>query len=226
VTHPRVVALVAAHNEAESIAGVVSALLSLEPVSDVVVAVDGSTDRTAQAAAAAGATVLPAGRRRGKGQAVEAALAQAPTAEVFVLVDGDVGDTASEMDRVLAPVLAGDLDLAIGVLPPLQGGGFGLVKHMAGAFIRALTRFDPRAPLSGQRAVRASALEACRPLAGGFGLETAMTIDAARLGFRIGEVDVAMSHRATGRGFSGFAHRGRQGADILRAVLPRALRIR
>jgi hypothetical protein len=153
-------------------------------------------------------------------------LARAPGADVFVLVDGDVGDTASEIDRVLAPVLAGDLDLAIGVLPPLEGGGFGLVKRMASGFIRALTRFDPRAPLSGQRAVQSAVLEACRPLAGGFGLETAMTIDAARLGYRIGEVDVAMSHRATGRGFSGFAHRGRQGADILRAVLPRVLRIR
>ena len=53
-----------------------------------------------------------------------------------------------------------------------------------------------------------------------------MTIDAARLGFRVGEVPVAMTHRATGRTMSGFLHRSRQGADIAWAVLPRALKLR
>jgi glycosyltransferase involved in cell wall biosynthesis len=226
VTRPHVVALVAAYNEEQGIARVVKSLLSLDPVAEVVVAADGSTDRTAQEAATSGAHVLLASGRRGKGGAIEAALAQGRGADVYVLVDGDVGDTAAEVARVLAPVLAGDLDLAIGVLPPLGGGGFGMVKRMAGMFIGRLAGFAPRAPLSGQRAATARTLEACRPLAAGFGLETAMTIDAARLGFRIGEVDVEMSHRATGRGFSGFLHRGRQGADILRAVVPRALRIR
>jgi glucosyl-3-phosphoglycerate synthase len=97
---------------------------------------------------------------------------------------------------------------------------------MSAAVIRALTGFASQAPLSGQRAVTARALSECRPLASGFGVETAMTIDALRLGFRVGEVPVAMTHRPTGRGASGFAHRGRQGADILRAVAPRAVGLR
>jgi hypothetical protein len=101
-----------------------------------------------------------------------------------------------------------------------------MVKRVAAWFIGRLTGFDPAAPLSGQRAVRAEVLRACRPFADRFGLETAMTIDAARLGYRVGEVDVRMTHRATGRGFSGFLHRGGQAADILRAVLPRAFRLR
>ena len=63
-------------------------------------------------------------------------------------------------------------------------------------------------------------------MAARFGLETAMTIDAVRLGFRVGEVPVAMSHRPTGRGLQGFVHRGRQGADILLAVAPRAAGLR
>jgi hypothetical protein len=169
---------------------------------------------------------LATGRRRGKGQAVEAAIAAAPPAEIYLLVDGDVGQTASEATKLLDAVAAGRLDLAIGRLPVLPGGGFGLVRRMAERLIRSLAGFDAKAPLSGQRAVRREALEACRPLAAGFGLETAMTIDAARLGFRIGEVDVAMTHRPTGRGISGFLHRGGQAVDILRAMLPRALRLR
>ena len=69
-------------------------------------------------------------------------------------------------------------------------------------------------------------LDACRPLAPGFGVETAMTIDAVRLGFRVIEVAVAMRHRPTGRGVRGFAHRGRQGVDAARAAVPRLAGLR
>jgi hypothetical protein len=100
------------------------------------------------------------------------------------------------------------------------------VKAMAARLIRLVTGFEARAPLSGQRALTADALEASRPLARGFGLETAMTMDLARLGFRIGEIPVEMSHRATGRGLEGFVHRARQGLEILAAALPRLARLR
>jgi len=162
----------------------------------------------------------------GKGAALEAALDWIGRADGFLVVDGDVRGTAAEAAPLLGEVLSGRLDLAVGVLPPQEGGGLGTVKRMAAFLIRRMTGFEARAPLSGQRAVTATALEACRPLAGGFGLETAMAIDAVRLGLRVGELEVRMAHRPTGRGPAGFAHRGRQGVDILRAVLPRALRVR
>ena len=53
-----------------------------------------------------------------------------------------------------------------------------------------------------------------------------MTVDAVRLGFRVVEIDVEMSHRATGRTVGGFVHRGRQGVHVLAAMVPRLLRIR
>ena len=62
-----------------------------------------------------------------------------------------------------------------------------------------------RAPISGQRALRASVLEDVLPFAPGFGMEIGMTIDAARAGHRIAEVELDLSHRATGRTLSGFA---------------------
>ena len=223
---PRVVAIVAALDEEDSIAETVKALAGIEPVSEVVVIADGSTDRTGEEAAWAGARVMVAPRRLGKGGAVDSALDRVEPGDVYLLVDGDVGETAAETEALLQEMVAGRLDLAIGRLPLQEGGGFGLVKAFSRWAIRTITRFDPEEPLSGQRAITREALQACRPLASGFGLETAMTIDAVRLGFRVREVPVDMRHRPTGRTLTGFAHRARQGLDILRAVIPRGFGLR
>ncbi len=187
---------------------------------------DGSTDGTPEAAARSGARVVLAPAHVGKGSALEGALDRMAPADVYLLIDGDVGSTASEATAVLAPVLSGSLELCVGRLPRLGGGGFGTVKRVARWFIRAGSGFDATEPLSGQRATRGFVLEACRPVARGFGLETGMTMDAARLGFRVGEVDLRMTHRATGRGIPGFLHRGRQGWEVLRAALPRLAGLR
>jgi glycosyltransferase involved in cell wall biosynthesis len=197
-------------------------------MASVVVIADGCTDDTVEEARGAGATVLVSPARKGKGQAVEAALRWPglSSTDVYVLVDADVGDTATEVATLVDAVLSGAADAAIGVLPPLEGGGFGIVRTMASRLIRASRGFETSAPLSGQRALTRIALDACRPLADGFGLETAMTMDLVRLGFRVVEVPVDMTHRATGRGFEGFVHRGRQGVDIVRAAVPRLLGIR
>jgi len=223
----RAVAFVPAHDEEDTIARTVKELLALPAIAQVVVVADGCSDRTATEAVGAGARVLVTPRRLGKGEALEGALRLAGgPSDLFLFVDADVGDTAGEVSALLDEVASGRASLAIGVLPPLEGGGFGLIKRMAAELIRALTGLSVRAPLSGQRALTRDALEACRPLARGFGVETGMTIDAARLGLRIVEVPVPMRHRPTGRSPRGFAHRARQGVDILRGVVPRALRLR
>jgi hypothetical protein len=65
-------------------------------------------------------------------------------------------------------------------------------------------------------------MDLVRPLADGFGVETAMTIDAVRAGLRVIEVPIdALDHRPTFRDPAGFLHRARQGWDIARAVGPR-----
>jgi glycosyltransferase involved in cell wall biosynthesis len=68
VTEPGLTVLVAARDEEHRIGGTVAALREVFPEADVVVAVDGSRDRTASVAADAGARVVPL-PRRGKGQA-------------------------------------------------------------------------------------------------------------------------------------------------------------
>jgi hypothetical protein len=48
-----------------------------------------------------------------------------------------------------------------------------------------------------------------------------MTVDAVRAGYRIGEYELDLSHRVTGRSFRGFLHRGRQFADFVAAYRAR-----
>jgi hypothetical protein len=226
VTAPRVVALVPAHNEADRIGGTIAALRSLPALTEVVVVDDGSDDTTASVALAAGASVFKVRRRAGKGGALEGALRRIAPADVWLLADGDLGASARGLSAVLSEVLEGRADMAIAVLPPVQGGGFGLVKRAAARAIRLLSGFEGHESLSGQRAVTGETLAACRPVARGFGVEAALTIDAVRRGFRVVELEAGLSHRPTGRDLQGFAHRGRQGLDILLALVPRALGLR
>ena len=221
MTQLRVVAVVPARDEAGRVGETVRALRQLEDLHEVVVVDDGSTDGTADEASDAGAAVLRLPRRAGKGGALEAAFGRLAPAHVWMFADADLGMTAGGMAPVLEEVLGGRADLAIGMLPPQANGGLGLVKGFAGTMIRAVSGFHAQAPLSGQRVLTAAALARCRPLAPGFGVETAMTIDAVRARLRVVEVPTVLAHHATGRGPAGFAHRGRQGWDILRAVVRR-----
>ena len=81
----------------------------------------------------------------------------------------------------------------------------------------------PREPLSGQRRLTSRARTAVFPVAMGFGVETRMTIDAVGAGLEVEEVELPLEHRATGRDVRGFAHRGRQLADLVLACGPQAV---
>ncbi|MEX0992019.1 MAG: glycosyltransferase family 2 protein [Actinomycetota bacterium] len=219
----RALAIVPAHDEERTVGATVRALGSVPGIDTVVVVDDGSTDATADRAVAAGAVVLRSPRRLGKGRAMEAALSRCSAAQVYVFADADLAETASALAPVVAAVLERTADLCIAVLPP-QGGGFGSVKRFARWAIEATSGFRAREPLSGQRAITAELLASCRPLAGGFGVEAAMTIDAVRAGGKVLELEAPLRHRSLGRTLGGFVHRGRQGWDILLAVVGRGLR--
>ena len=203
--------LVAARDEEPTIAVTVAALQAQFPSAEIVVADDGSRDETAAEAERAGARVVRLARR-GKGQALSLAEREAP-AGALVLADADlVGD--------LRLLTATDADVAIAIFAERRGGGFGLAKGAARMLVRARSGFEAREPLSGQRSLSIEARERCFPLAPGFGCEVRLTIDAARAGLRLAEVELALSHQATRRDLRGFAHRARQLRDALLACGP------
>ncbi len=218
-------AVVAARNEADRIEATIGALAEASPGIRIFVADDASSDGTAQLALAAGAEVVSRGRPHGKGAnmtaACEAALGDAGSADLFLLCDGDLGESAARLIPLLEAVEANDCDLAIAAFSRKVGGGVGAAKGFARWAIRSLSGYEAREPISGQRAMRASTLRSVLPFAASYGMETGMTIDAARAGHRIAEVDLDLSHRATGKSLRGFLHRGRQLRDIAAAYLAR-----
>jgi hypothetical protein len=209
--------LVAARDEESVIATTVSTLRQDFPGAEVIVADDGSRDRTADLAEEAGATVLRLARR-GKGQALSAAERAAPPGWLL-LCDADL---AGE----LAPLLENGADLNVAAFAERTGGGFGIAKRVARNLIQLLAGVDTREPLSGQRALSPAARATCFPVAPGFGCEVRMTIDAARAGLRVHEVELALRHRATGRDVGGFVHRARQLRDTVYACGPLGLNFR
>ena len=245
------VVIVAARNEADRIGATITGLRASLPSTAVIVADDASADETASVAREAGAEVISTAVRRGKGGNVSAAAEEmlcrlGPAGQpahsehgrphsgpggrlagtggadpVVLLCDGDLGASASGLIRLVRAVEDGECDLAVAAFARRAGGGFGLARAAGRAAIKRRCGLETSAPLSGQRALRASVLSATLPFAPGFGMEVGMTIDAVRAGCRVAEVEVTLEHRATGRTLGGFAHRGRQLADIVRAYLAR-----
>jgi glycosyltransferase involved in cell wall biosynthesis len=225
---PPVAVVIPAYNEAERIGETVTAALTLPSVDAVVVASDGSTDATVRVARGAGATVWRARRNQGKAAAMLAGAEavcrldernQADGPRHLLFLDADLGKTAANAGPLIEPVTSGAADMTIAVFVNLvKLGGHGLVVRLSGAGISRATGWTPAQPLNGQRCLTRAAFEAARPLARGFGVETAMTIDLKRKGFRIVEVEVNMAHRATGGDLAAQLHRARQFADVTLAL--------
>jgi len=232
--------VVPAKDEAARIASTVAALVASSRVAAVVVVDDGSTDDTAARARAAGADVVRHGRNRGKASALETGAARLAVLEArsrghaaatgtgwpLLFVDADLGDSAGNALVLAEPVLDGEADLAIAVLPPQArpGGGRGFVVRLASRGIVHATGWTPTQPLSGMRCLTREAFEAARPLAHGWGVETAMTIDLLTAGYRVVEVPCDLQHRVTGADWHGQLHRMRQYRDVARGLAVRRAR--
>ncbi|MHB9094450.1 MAG: glycosyltransferase family 2 protein [Eubacteriales bacterium] len=225
MTQNKVSILIPAHNEEKYIAETIAAVSKLPEVNEIIVVDDASVDDTARLAVAAGALVISLPENLGKGGALNKGLSSVD-GDIIALVDGDLGATAREISRLIAPVLAGEVDMTIAKFPRARKkGGFGLVKGLARKGIKFFTGIEVLAPLSGQRVMKRKVIEALGGFESGYGVEVGMTIDVIRRGFSIREVEVNMTHAETGRDLRGFLHRGKQFAHVAR-VLARRLMVR
>lgn len=230
-----IAAVIPAWNEERRVAATTRSLRELDPVDLVVVVSDGSRDRTATAASHAGALVVEHKRRRGKGAAMETGADavglidqyEGGPARHLLFADADLEHSAGAMSALIDPVLAGEADMTIARLPPssIPGGGRGRVVRLSRWGIQRATGYAPLQPLSGQRCMTRETFDLLRPLASGFGVETALTLDALSIGRRVVELDVPLFHRVTEGDWQSRLHRGRQFIDVARALAVRRLRL-
>jgi glycosyltransferase involved in cell wall biosynthesis len=221
VTGGWVSVLIPAFNESKTIQETILAVKNTGKVNQIIVINDGSHDDTGRIAKAAGAEVIDLSKNIGKGGALNQGLKYIK-GDIIGLIDADLGKTASEVDKLIDPVLENKADMTIGRFPPAKKkGGFGMVSSLAKRGIRWFTGLEVNSPLSGQRVMRRSIIQKIGFFESGFGVEVGLTIDVFRLGFRVKEIPVQMTHAETGRDLAGFLHRGRQFIDVVLVLLRR-----
>ena len=226
-----VAVVIPAKDEAQRIRATVHAAAELPGVGVVVVVDDGSVDGTAAIARDAGAVVTRHDRNRGKAAAMETGAEAVRVLDQrddrseprhLLFLDADLADSAAFAAPLAQPVLSGQADMTIAAFSStVKLGGHGIVVGLSSSGTRRAIGWSPAQPLNGQRCLTRAAFEAARPLAAGFGVETALTIDLARQGMRITEVEVPLAHRATGTDLRSQLHRARQLADVARALATR-----
>lgn len=203
--------LVPAWNEAARIGAVLDVLVSHPALDSVLVIDDGSTDATAQVAAARGATVLRTGGNAGKTRALVAGLG-AVTGGHLVMIDADlVGLTPDALSALVAPVRSGAADAAIS----LRGNAPGTWRLIGLDYISG-ERVLPAALLAGQEA-RLAALPR-------FGLEVFLNQRLIETAARLAIVpwpSVASPSKASKRGLvAGVRDDASMMADIFRVIGP------
>ena len=191
----RITAVIPALDE-EAAIGLVVKEIPRDLVEEVLVVDNGSTDRTADVARAAGARVIhePV---RGYGAACLAGARAAQAAGILVFLDGDGSDNPSEMPAVLRPVLLGEADLVIGARVP-EDGALAAHQRFGNLLVTWMMRLLYGLPLSDFgpfRAIRADVLQDLGMEHKTYGWPVEMIVKAARKGYRVVEVPVSCRKR-------------------------------
>lgn len=189
-------------NEVASI-GAVVAEIPAPYRHDIIVADGGSTDGTQDAARAAGARVVQAGRGYGRACAAGAAAA-VPESTVIAYMDGDGADRGDLIDRIVRPVLDGERDfvLASRTLGQREPGSMLWHQVLAGrvaGFGMGLRHGVHYTDMCAFRAIDRAALQrlGMREMTYGWNIE--MQLRAARAGLRIMEVPMPYRCRSGGQ---------------------------
>jgi len=200
MSHPFLI-LIPAHNEAATIASVVSRCRSLS--SEVLVVDDGSVDSTGSAASAAGARVLRTEQCKGYGSALRLGFEECKRLQssIVITLDGDGTHDPQSVPSLLSAHLKSQANLTIGSRF-LNSEFAGAVPHAkAAANFFATTLFNSATHssftdvASGMRAIDRSALDLeCEITTFGFTYEYLAA--ARRRGMRIAETGISVHYNA------------------------------
>ena len=199
---PFVSVIIAALNEESAIAKVVDGVP--KDLADEIVVVDnGSKDRTAEIAAAAGARVVKE-PIPGYGRAFRAGLRSiSPRCKIVVFLDGDGSDCPAMMDRLVTPIMEGKADFVIGsrTRGNREAGSMNFHQVLAGYMIGFILRvlYGVRSTDMGPfRAIRRETLDRLGLREETYGWPLEMQMRAARAHVRTLEVPVDYRRRAGG----------------------------
>lgn len=190
-------------DEEETIAETLRGFAPYAPAQMIVVD-NGSTDGSAAAARAAGATVISE-PRRGYGQACLAGIAALdPEIDIVVFADADGSDTPADLPQLLEPILRGEAELAIGsrTAGDSEPGSITPLQFFGNRFATALMRilFGIRhSDLGPFRAIRRSSLRALEMRDANYGWTVEMQVKAHKRGLRVVEIPVRSRRRRGGK---------------------------
>jgi glycosyltransferase involved in cell wall biosynthesis len=221
----RITIISAAYQEESSIAATLDDLAAHLPAGSEILVVDGGSDRTGEivrklAASRPGLRHIAHHGDRGKGHAVRTGMDEA-SGGVQVQFDADGQFLASDIAKLIAPLLAGEADLVLGsrFLTNHSRGG-SVLRTLGNRVISAWAGllFGRRTTdvLAGLKAWRAEAVPVIRPASDGFEYEVEIPARALRGGLRVCEVAVGTRERAAGESKVAVI---RTGAKILWACL-------
>jgi glycosyltransferase involved in cell wall biosynthesis len=186
----RLAVLIPCFNEETAIAKVISDFRAALPEATIYVYDNNSSDRTVEAARAAGAVVRHE-MQQGKGNVVRRMFADVD-AELYILVDGDATYDAASVRTMIARLIEESLDMIIGVRVGQEKGAYRFGHRTAN---RVLTRFFALAfnatfsdILSGYRVFSRRFVKSFPVLSSGFEIETELAMHTLELGLAVGEV--------------------------------------
>jgi glycosyltransferase involved in cell wall biosynthesis len=188
-------------NEELTIEKVVKDFLVELPGARILVVDNNSKDGTAEVASRAGAEVV-AEKRQGKGYAVQKIFDES-IEDILLIVDGDDTYLAGDAKNLIEPIVKGEAEMVVGDRIHKDNTKIFSNSHwMGNKFLTKTLNFIFRTKLndmeSGFRAIDRKFVESSALLAGGFGIEPELTIQAIEKGFRIKEVPISVKVREKG----------------------------
>ena len=197
---PRIAVLLPCYNEAGAIAQTVRDFAQALPGATIYVYDNNSTDGSRALATAAGAVVRSV-RQQGKGHVVRRMFADID-ADVYVMADGDATYEAAAAPRMVAAMLADNLDMVVGArkseVEAAYRRGHRLGNLLLTGLLRRLFGRSFTDILSGYRIFSRRFVKSFPVLSAGFEIETEMSVHALELAMPVSEELTAYAARPEG----------------------------